>query len=375
LLLIVTLKVSGCDRVVEGLRSHAPPQGSESAARLLAGPYRAASHDLRFVDESRSTMANADFPGAPSRTLDVTLWSPAGEAGALPLIVFSHGFTGSRSEMQFLLEHLAGHGYAVAALDFPLTNGEAPGGPNFLDLANQPGDVRFLIDSLLELRGGELPFAIDPERIGLMGLSYGGLTTTLLAFHASEVEPRARGAISIAGPSQMFTERFFAEGGPPFLMIAGTEDAFVPYLANAAPLPAKAPGSAVLALDAGTHLGFVEFAGNLLRFAHHLDGTACEGFGERIGGANGEGPGQNPFEALGSPEDGIDASEWDLPCSGSEGFPRSMRPQRQQALTSLAARAFFDSLFADDPTERQDAAAYLSTQMPDELADARYLSR
>ena len=51
----------------------------------------------------------------------------------------------------------------------------------------------------------ERPFAggIDRDRIGAMGLSLGGLTTTLVAFHPTLGDPRIRAAVSIAGPSAM----------------------------------------------------------------------------------------------------------------------------------------------------------------------------
>jgi len=374
LLLCLVLLVPGCARISEGLRSQAPAEGTVSAARFAPGPFDTTTSDLQLVDESRATMANEDFAGAPSRTLEVSLLSPSGAQDPVPLIVYSHGFSGNRTEMRFLLEHLAGHGYGIAALDFPLTNGDAPGGPNFLDLAGQPGDVRFVIDSLLSMSSDERGFAIDEERIGLMGLSYGGLTTTLLGFHETEAEPRAKGAISIAGPAQMFSERFFAAGGPPFLMIAGTEDAIVPHALNAETLLSKAPAAALLSLDAGTHLGFVEFGRFWMRFSHHPDGLACTAIRSQFEDAD-DAPQESPFDALGSPEDGIDGAAWDPPCGVARELPQAMRPQRQHALTSLAVRAFFDSLFADDPADRQSAAVYLSTTMPQELGDARYSRR
>lgn len=371
LLLGLVVLSSGCARLVEGLRSHAPPPGTESAARLAPGPFRVTSQDLHLVDEGRRTMENGDYAGAPSRTLEVTLWAPEGATSPLPLIVYSHGFTGSRTEMLYLLEHLASHGYGVAALDFPLTNGDAPGGPNFGDLSNQPADVRFVIDSLLAKPAGELSFDIDAERIGLAGLSYGGLTTTLLAFHFREADRRVKAAISIAGPAQMFTDPFFGKGGPPFLMIAGTEDALVPHALNAEPFLQRSPGTALLSLEGGTHLGFVEFARRWLRFSHHPDEMACEGIRRQTDDAEAQTRG-NPFEPLGGPADGIDFASWGLPCRGAQVFAKAMRPQRQQALTSLAVRAFFDSLFAPDPADRAEAARYLSSGMPAELSDTRY---
>ena len=119
----------------------------------------------------------------------------------------------SRKETAYLLEHLASYGYVVVAADFPLTSGSAPGGPNINDVSTQSADVTFLVDHILGLTGAEKPYSgqIDENRIGLLGLSLGGFSTTLTAFHPRLREPRARAAISIAGPSANLTRKFFTQ--------------------------------------------------------------------------------------------------------------------------------------------------------------------
>ena len=47
----------------------------------------------------------------------------------------------------YLAEQLASLGYVVVAVDYPLTNGLAPGGPDVKDVVNQLADVSFLIDT------------------------------------------------------------------------------------------------------------------------------------------------------------------------------------------------------------------------------------
>ncbi len=364
---------AGCGDVVDGLRRHGPPADSESARRWASGPFSVAAQELRFVDDSRPTMANGDAPASAQRSLPVTVWTPIGSGDALPLVVYSHGFTGSRHEMAYLLEHLAVHGSVVAALDFPLTNGEAPGGPNYLDLARQPGDVRFVIDSLLAgPEGAAFAGRLDPERIGLAGLSYGGLTTTLLAFHPDEADPRVKAAVSIAGPAEMFAPRFFASGGPPFLMIAGTEDAFVSYARNAETLLEKLPGAGLFTIQAGTHLGFVEFAATWMRFGHSPDATACGAITDQF--EAGEERAGDPFQPLGGLEAGIDVASWQVPCRGTE-FARAMRPQQQHWITAVAVRAFFDSLFAEDAPARAEARRFLREVLPAEESATRFASR
>jgi dienelactone hydrolase len=362
---------AGCGGMVDGLRAHGPPADSVSARRWNAEPFSVAAQELHYVDTSRPTMPNGDVAGSDRRRLAVTVWTPLEAGDRLPLVVYSHGFSGNRREMEYLLEHLAGHGTVVAGLDFPLTNGDAPGGANFLDLASQPGDVRFVIDSLLA-ETGDTAFAgrLDAERIGLAGLSYGGLTTTLLAFHPAEADRRVRGAVSIAGPAEMFAPRFFANGGPPFLMIAGTEDAFVPYDGNAEPLLAKLPAARLFTIRGGSHLGFTEFAATWMRFNDNPDTTACGAFSEEAD----EPPDGNPFERLGGPEVGIDVAAWERPCQRS-AWGRALRPQQQHWITAVAVRAFFDSLFAPDASARSDALRYLSEVLPAEQPATHFATR
>ena len=90
LLLAVVALALGCEGLVAGLGSSAPPEGSESARRLEPGPFAVGSADFELVDESRPTMENGEVPGVDSRTLAVTVWSPADAEGLVPLVVYSH---------------------------------------------------------------------------------------------------------------------------------------------------------------------------------------------------------------------------------------------------------------------------------------------
>ena len=226
-----------------------PPSGSVSQAALEAGSYGVGTAEVTLVDESRPTAENGAYGGAETRTLVTSLWFPdeAVEGGS-PLIVYSHGFMSNREEGAYLAEALARQGYIVAAADYPLSNGAAPGGPNAADVVNQPGDVSFIIDSLIAMQGADKPFngGVDASRIGVAGLSLGGLTSTLAGYHPRYRDERIRAVISIAGPAGMFTRRFFLTSSASLLMIGGTEDAVVDFATHAAIIPARA-GSVRLA--------------------------------------------------------------------------------------------------------------------------------
>ena len=51
-----------------------------------------------------------------------------------------------------------------------------------------------------------------------------------------------------------------------------------------------------------------------------------------------------------------------------------MAAGRQQMLTTLAVRAFFESHFASDPEERAEHQAFLTRTLPAELPEVSYLA-
>jgi predicted dienelactone hydrolase len=364
---------AGCASFVAGLSPQGPPAGTESARRLAPGPFEVVRRDATFVDASRSTPANGRYAGASTRTLATTVWAPESGAGPLPLVVYSHGFLSLREEAAPLAEHLASHGYAVASAEFPLSSWNAPGGATLRDVVSQPGDVRFLIDSLLAGAPGlSLPAPLDPERIAVIGLSLGGLTATLVAFHPELRDPRVRAVVSIAGPGALFSPLFFASAPVPLLMIAATGDAMIDYASNAAPLLERAPHAALLTLAQGTHVGFSGITSLWLQLWPNPDSIGCNALERRL---RAQDDGGNPFAALGGPEQGIVLTKWGRPPCTGELSSDAMRPSRQQRLLHLAARAFLDSQLGATRRERREAWHYLAETLPREAQDASFASR
>ena len=368
------LFLGGCATVWAGLGPQGPPPKSLSAVRLAAGPYDVGSRDLTFVDETRSTSANGGFAGAPSRTFETTLWYPEDASGPLPLVVYSHGFMSYRGEGGYLLRHLASHGFVVVSADYPLTSRRAPGDPALADVVHQPADVSFLIDSVLALEGDPRPFPgrVDRDRVGVVGLSLGGLTSTLVAFHPRLRDPRIRAAISIAGPSSFLSRRFFETARVPFLMIAGTNDAIVPYDDNGPPILDRAPTGALLSIAGASHVGFAGVAATIpfLRFSHNPDRFGCRYLEDHLDLDEDEEA--TALAALGGPDEGIQLSLVQTrPCENSD-LPRSIRPPRQQAITTLAVRAFLESALAIQSQVREAAASYLTNSLANDLREVSF---
>ena len=118
--------------------------------------------------------------------LPLHVWFPTdGEPGVpstdgpFPLIVYSHGATSAADSSSFLTEHLASHGFVVAAAQHPVRS-LAERGDAF---AERPREVHAVVDLLLarsSASGDRFEGTIDPERLGVAGHSFGGLTTIAL---------------------------------------------------------------------------------------------------------------------------------------------------------------------------------------------------
>jgi dienelactone hydrolase len=136
------------------------------------------------------------------RRFPTEVWSPAESRDTdRPLIIYSHSSGGHRRSATFLGTHLASHGYVVAAMDhsefvapeLARRDGETSDKRDArvaAVIASRVPDVRFLLDYLLS--DGDL--GLDPQRIGLVGHSFGGWT--VLA--TTEVEPRIRSVVAMA---------------------------------------------------------------------------------------------------------------------------------------------------------------------------------
>ncbi|MEH2394719.1 MAG: alpha/beta hydrolase [Nostoc sp.] len=118
-------------------------------------------------------------------------WSTAATANK-PLIVFSHGFGSVRTDLRYLAEHLASHGYVVAALEHPGSN-EA--NINFAfqgktrvmkpqEFLNRPQDISFVLDELEKLNqtaNNPLQGKLATNKVMVVGYSFGGGTALAVA--------------------------------------------------------------------------------------------------------------------------------------------------------------------------------------------------
>jgi len=101
------------------------------------------------------------------------------EGGTYPLVVMSHGYTGYRSIMFYLGEHLASHGYIVASIDHTdSTNADvdminAPFSGFVSTLLNRSRDQQFVLAYFRSQANFANTF-VDTQHAGLVGYSMGG---------------------------------------------------------------------------------------------------------------------------------------------------------------------------------------------------------
>ena len=369
LFLIVILAVAAMVLIYGKQPKPFSPQ-SESASRLRPGLATVSQYDETFIDTSRSTQANGDYPGDDRRILEGTLWHPVSASdGPYPLIVYSHGFSSSKEGGAYLAQQLASLGYVVVSVNYPLTNYNAPGGPNVKDVMNQPADVSFLIDTLLaqsNTPGHALAGMVDGSRIGVTGISLGGLTTELVTYHPTLRDPRIGAALSIAGPTAIFSPVFFERVKVPFMMLSGDIDAMVPHDTNAAPVPRKIPGSELVTIANASHTAFAGTA-SLLRWLNNPDALGCWMVKRNIGNA-----GSEPwYELIGSKEQGVDHNAVNELCL-TDPLPEAMNALRQQMISSIVVSSFFQSHFSASARERDSSRLFLSRILEKELAEVSY---
>ncbi|MEG4085715.1 alpha/beta hydrolase [Microcoleus sp. POL10_C6] len=126
-----------------------------------------------------------------NRLIPVDVYLSEAATADKPTIVFSHGLGSVRTDLRYLAEHLASHGYVVAALEHPGSNetntnaamaGKCPllAPQEFLD---RPKDISFVLDELTKLNQTDdnLQGKIAIDRWVIIGYSFGGATALSLA--------------------------------------------------------------------------------------------------------------------------------------------------------------------------------------------------
>lgn len=184
-----------------------------------------------------------------------------------PVVVFSHGFGGTRLQSLDYTVHLASRGYVVVAADHPgRTMGDllpclfepALDGCDLSGMTSDPAisDVEDVLDWLADASSsGTFAGALDVDHIAMTGHSAGGGTTESMAD-----DPRFTAFLPMAAGARPETDA-------PVLLMGGTCDAFATDGSMVEAWEAVPSASLVRILDAG-HLAFSDLCElNLLGLA------------------------------------------------------------------------------------------------------------
>ncbi len=178
---------------------------------------------LDYVEQRATTMASAGgIPEFLPRHLNFIFTNSIKgvpiikSESRLPILIFSHGITGSRHLHQTLYEYLASRGYVVAAIDhsydanltiFPDKSiadyrSEITGHPDSLSIRKMQmetrrTDISFIINQFEKIQSGEissqLKNQLDLNKIAVGGHSYGGAT----ALTSSALDNRIQACIGL----------------------------------------------------------------------------------------------------------------------------------------------------------------------------------
>ena len=181
------------------------------------------------------------IPGAEFTSEVAAADVPVEDGGPYPLVIYSHGSSGQRFVASDNAELLASHGFVVAAPDHvgntafdAFLNSAVPQAQN---AANRPADTAFVITELLAesaTDGTPLAGAIDPERIGLYGHSFGGYTALAAVSGRAEIPPDDRivAVIAQAPVTGLITDAELESVDVPTMLQSGTRDRTVPVAQN-----------------------------------------------------------------------------------------------------------------------------------------------
>ncbi|MBD2211173.1 alpha/beta hydrolase [Nostoc linckia FACHB-104] len=195
------------------------PQSFRVASNLNSGFWLTQQFMLAIAPQLNPITSQISFPFDPSapgvnqyevlglqlndqkrnRKIPVDVYWSNASTTEKPVIVFSHGFGSVRTDMRYLAQHLASHGYIVAALEHPGSNETNTNlaiknntkliqPQEFLD---RPKDISFVLDELEKLNqtaSSPLQGKVSSNNAMVIGYSFGGGTALAIAGAELELE-------------------------------------------------------------------------------------------------------------------------------------------------------------------------------------------
>ena len=179
-----------------------------------------------LVDHGRGTPATATRRARPCRVLPTQIRLPATRTPE-PMIVMAHGLDGDPDALGTLADTWARAGYVVVAPMFPVTVKDEGGRSLPSETALQSGDLRFVLDRMLEgnrRRTGPWFRRIDPAHLGAAGMSLGGLAVYASTIESCCTDRRIDGAVLMAAVYRDVPDSAQHANRIPMLLLQGDVD-------------------------------------------------------------------------------------------------------------------------------------------------------
>ncbi len=191
-------------RILDDAPSAAPGFGQFMGFLEAAVTHQIAVVDLKpTVPDDVSVRRDLVFLTIGDRKLELDLFTPAGRAGRVPVVVLIHGgcwMAGARQDMEFYAVKLAQLGYATATVDY-----------RFSQHARYPAAVEDCRAAIRWLTNNRDTYDIDPDRVAVLGASAGGHLAQYLGYtahtptekHSDENPPKVKAVVSLYGWSDL----------------------------------------------------------------------------------------------------------------------------------------------------------------------------
>ncbi|MBE9256484.1 MULTISPECIES: alpha/beta hydrolase [Dolichospermum] len=177
-------------RFMFGLSPQVNPKDIKVASSLdptQAGSAQVQTLKLSFNDQKRQ------------RQIPLDVYFSTAASVNKPVIVLSHGWGSVRTDLRYLAEHLASHGYVVGALEHPGSNettfkAVSKGRKQLVEpqeFLDRPKDVSFIVDELEKVNqtaNSPLRGKLATNNVMVVGYSFGGGTALALAGGELQIE-------------------------------------------------------------------------------------------------------------------------------------------------------------------------------------------
>ena len=140
---------------------------------------------------------------------------PQDGTNGYPLLIFSMGSGSIRNQSARLMEHLASWGFVVCSPDHPGNSFNDPPFPSIpFSVQDRPKDVSFVIDNMLSPEYVDRFHLHKTKGVGVLGHSYGGTTSLLVApnAHSEWSDERVKAIMPIAPAAEGTDEEIQSSG-------------------------------------------------------------------------------------------------------------------------------------------------------------------